>query len=185
MTHRIFTLIYCVEGLMSLKECVRARTRASKLGAASDTKCFVPYRRNKLTLLMKDVFDIGCRRLCSTVVIATVSALALDIPHTANTLSYAAPLRVAVLESEVSSILYYKNEPTVFYTIPPGMSVCVRERERMGGEAMVLATPSSLSRCDSCSTVSIYADVQARIHLMVSCIVLYIEGCRHVGGGRA
>lgn len=110
MTHRIFTLIYCVEGLMSLKECVRARTRASKLGAASDTKCFVPYRRNKLTLLMKDIFDIGCRRLCSTVVIATVSALALDIPHTANTLSYAAPLRVAVLESEVSCILYYKND---------------------------------------------------------------------------
>lgn len=134
MTHRIFTLIYCVEGLMSLKECVRARTRASKLGAASDTKCFVPYRRNKLTLLMKDVFDIGCRRLCSTVVIATVSALALDIPHTANTLSYAAPLRVAVLESEVSSILYlrryYKNDQQ--FSTPPPLEcqyVCARERE--------------------------------------------------------
>ena len=47
--------------LMALKECIRARTRASKFGAASDTSCFVPYRRNKLTLLMKDIFDIGCQ----------------------------------------------------------------------------------------------------------------------------
>ena len=87
---------------MSLKDCIRARTRASKFGASSDASCFVPFRRNKLTLLMKDVFDIGCRRLCSTVVVANVSPLALDIAHSANTLGYAAPLRVAVMESEAS-----------------------------------------------------------------------------------
>ena len=34
--------------------------------------------------------------------IANVSSLAFDIPHTANTLGYAAPLRVAVLESEAA-----------------------------------------------------------------------------------
>ena len=55
---------------------------------------FVPYRRTKLTLLMKDVFDIACSRLCSTVVLACVSALAKDAPHTLNTLGCAPPLRV-------------------------------------------------------------------------------------------
>ena len=53
----------------------------------------MPYRRTKLTLLMKDVFDIACSRLCSTVVLACVSALAKDAPHTLNTLGCAPPLR--------------------------------------------------------------------------------------------
>ena len=52
--------------LSALKECIRARTQASMPGAGG---LHVPYRRSKLTLLMKDVFDIGCTRLCSTVVV--------------------------------------------------------------------------------------------------------------------
>ena len=79
--------------LMSLKECIRARTVASGPGGAS---VHVPYRRSKLTLLMKDVFDIGCARMCSTVVLAHVSPLAGDVKHTGNTVNYSAPLRVAV-----------------------------------------------------------------------------------------
>ena len=80
--------------LMALKECIRARTAASKPGAAHTTH--VPYRRSKLTMLMKDVFDITSPRLCSTVVLAAVSPLARDVSHSANTLGYAAPLRVAI-----------------------------------------------------------------------------------------
>jgi len=82
--------------LMALKECIRARTNAAGAGADG---IHVPYRRNKLTLLMKDVFDIGCSRLCSTVVIANCSPLVSDISHTKNTVKYAAPLRVAVSAS--------------------------------------------------------------------------------------
>ena len=80
--------------LMALKDCIRARTLAST--APAGEKVFVPYRRTKLTLLMKDIFDISCSRLCTTVVLACVSPLAKDAPHTLNTLGYAAPLRVAV-----------------------------------------------------------------------------------------
>lgn len=78
---------------MGLKECIRARTLASAPGAAAT---HVPYRRSKLTLLMKDCFDISCARLCSTVVLAHVSPLARDVSHSLNTLKYAAPLRVAM-----------------------------------------------------------------------------------------
>ena len=45
---------------------------------------------------MKDVFDVASPRLCATVVLACVSPTARDAAHSANTLSYAAPLRVAV-----------------------------------------------------------------------------------------
>ena len=79
--------------LMSLKECIRARTLASGPGGAS---IHVPYRRSKLTLLMKDVFDVGCARMCSTIVLAHVSPLAGDVRHTTNTMNYSTPLRVAV-----------------------------------------------------------------------------------------
>ena len=79
--------------LMALKECIRARTLASAPGAAASVH--VPYRRSKLTLLLKDVFDHACTRLCATVVIAAISPLAKDLAHSANTLGYAAPLRVA------------------------------------------------------------------------------------------
>ena len=51
--------------LMALKECIRARTLASAPGAAASVH--VPYRRSKLTLLLKDVFDHACTRLCATV----------------------------------------------------------------------------------------------------------------------
>jgi len=74
--------------LSTLKDCIRARTIASKPGMGGS---HVPYRRSKLTLLMKDVFDAGCKRLCSTVVLATVSPLASDCSHSANTLKYSSP----------------------------------------------------------------------------------------------
>jgi hypothetical protein len=42
---------------MALKDCIRARTLASAPGAAQGAH--IPYRRSKLTTLLKDVFDPG------------------------------------------------------------------------------------------------------------------------------
>lgn len=102
--------------LMSLKECIRARTMA---GAGDGRmEVHVPYRRSKLTLLMKDVFDISCARLCSTVVLAHVSPLARDVQHSSNTLGYAAPLRVAtrINPHKVGMTAYEKdpNDPVLW-----------------------------------------------------------------------
>jgi kinesin family protein 2/24 len=87
--------------LMTLKQCIRARTNASmsRVDIDNSNDIHVPYRRNKLTLLMKDVFDIGCSRLCSTVIIAHCSPLVSDIKHSKNTVKYAAPLRVVTTAS--------------------------------------------------------------------------------------
>ena len=42
--------------LNALKECIQARTLASAPGSAHNTH--VPYRRSKLTLLLKDIFEV-------------------------------------------------------------------------------------------------------------------------------
>ena len=77
--------------LSTLKDCIRARELASQTGMGGNTH--VPYHRSKLTLLMKNVFEVGCTRLCLTVVLATCSPLASDISHSSNTLKYSSPLR--------------------------------------------------------------------------------------------
>ena len=93
--------------LMSLKECIRARTIAGTNDGRREVH--IPYRRSKLTLLMKDVFDISCRRLCSTVVLAHVSPINRDTKHSVSTLQYAAPLRVAVKDTIVTDRKYEKD----------------------------------------------------------------------------
>jgi len=80
--------------LNALKECIQARTLASIPGNAATTH--VPFRRSMLTLLLKDVFDINCTRLTSTVVLATVNPMAKDVGQSKTTLGYAAPLREAI-----------------------------------------------------------------------------------------
>lgn len=80
--------------LNALKECIQARTLASSPGAAASTH--VPYRRSKLTLLLKDIFDISCPRLTATCVLATVNPMARDAGQSSTTLGYASPLREAV-----------------------------------------------------------------------------------------
>mmetsp|Transcript_28938 Transcript_28938/g.57837 ORF Transcript_28938/g.57837 Transcript_28938/m.57837 type:complete len:600 (-) Transcript_28938:98-1897(-) len=98
--------------LSALKECIRARTMASAPGLGAEIH--VPYRRSKLTLLMKDVFDIGCTRLCSTVVVTACSPLALDVSHTANTLKYSAPLRLATISAPAKSLQVDVNDPALW-----------------------------------------------------------------------
>ena len=74
--------------LLALKDCIRARTIRS---------AHIPYRRSKLTLLLKDAFDPHCARLCSTVILAHVCPLIRDLSHSIDTIKYAAPLRVSML----------------------------------------------------------------------------------------
>jgi hypothetical protein len=71
-------------------------------------------RRSKLTLLMKDVFDISCQRMCSTVVLAHVSPLARDVKHSTSTLQYSAPLRVSVRRQTAKSYQRDERDPALW-----------------------------------------------------------------------
>ncbi|KAJ3047491.1 hypothetical protein HK097_011493 [Rhizophlyctis rosea] len=77
--------------LMTLKDCIRSRALAS---TRSSAHIHIPYRQSKLTLLLKDAFELSAPRHCRTAVIAHVSPNLLDASHSANTLKYVAPLKI-------------------------------------------------------------------------------------------
>ncbi|KAJ3046236.1 hypothetical protein HDV00_000048 [Rhizophlyctis rosea] len=77
--------------LMTLKDCIRSRALAS---TQSQSHIHIPYRQSKLTLLLKDAFELSAPRHCHTAVIAHVSPNLLDASHSANTLKYVAPLKI-------------------------------------------------------------------------------------------
>ncbi|KAJ6594589.1 P-loop containing nucleoside triphosphate hydrolase protein [Mycena capillaripes] len=79
------------KSLMNLKECVRAKAKM----AAEDGFVHIPWRANKLTMLLKPIFDIESRQPSKTMIIAHVSPHIQDTIHSTNTLSYAAPFKTA------------------------------------------------------------------------------------------
>jgi hypothetical protein len=94
--------------LMTLKECIRARGTA----ATSTKHIPIPYRRSKLTLLLRDSFELVVRRPTKTAIIACVSPLLHDSRHTYNTLRYVAMLYLAPCKS--AAIVENSNDPTTW-----------------------------------------------------------------------
>lgn len=78
--------------LLTLKECIRART-LSTMGLRKHIH--IPFRNSKITTLLKETFDIeSCTRPCTTIFIANVSSNCIDYSHTLNTIRYASSLKV-------------------------------------------------------------------------------------------
>ncbi|CAK5265801.1 unnamed protein product [Mycena citricolor] len=101
--------------LMHLKECVRAKARMS----ADEGFVHVPWRTNKLTMLLKPIFDIESRQPSRAIIIAHVSPHIQDSIHSTNTLSYAAPFMTALPKAkgpapyDVSDPRTWDHEQTV------------------------------------------------------------------------
>jgi len=81
------------KSLMCLKECIRNRAKS-----ALDPHSFVhiPFRQAKLSLLLKNAFELESFRLCKTVVFANIAPTLADIAMTLNTLRYVAPIKMGV-----------------------------------------------------------------------------------------
>ncbi|KAJ3196094.1 hypothetical protein HK101_010115 [Irineochytrium annulatum] len=79
------------KSLATLKDCIRNRAMA----ATSGKHVHIPYRNSKVTLLLKDAFELSSARLCKTVVIAALNPSILDATQSLNTLRYIGPLKVA------------------------------------------------------------------------------------------
>ena len=86
------------KSLMALKECVRNRALAA---TNPDTFYHVPYRLSKLTLLLKDAFELESKRLAKTVVIANLSSSCADVAASLNTLKYVAPIKIGQTREKV------------------------------------------------------------------------------------
>lgn len=79
--------------LMTLKSCIRART--SPAPTTAGVAPHIPFRSSKLTLALKEAFDLYSRQPTHTLFIATASPDAVDIAATLNTFRYASALVAA------------------------------------------------------------------------------------------
>ena len=83
------------KSLMNLKECIRNRAlQAMNPGQ----KYHIPYRASKLTLVLKNSFELSSRIHCKTVVFANVSSAVIDHFQTKNTLRYVTPIKIGAKE---------------------------------------------------------------------------------------
>lgn len=83
------------KSLMSLMDCIRNRS----LQAMNPSKCYhIPYRNSKLTLILKDAFELMSNKHCKTLVFANVSPSVADIANTKNTLRYVTPIKIGAKE---------------------------------------------------------------------------------------
>ena len=63
------------------------------------TKTFhVPYRNSKLTMILKDAFELRSSKLSKTTIIANVSPSISDKTQTKNTLAYITPIKIGASE---------------------------------------------------------------------------------------
>ena len=69
----------------------------------------VPYRQSRLTMLMKDAFELESHRHCKTVVFANVAPSVVDLAMTTNTLRYATPLRIG--QNQRQKIVPHPDNP--------------------------------------------------------------------------
>ena len=81
------------KSLMCLKECIRNRAKSA---AEPNTFVHIPFRQSKLSLLLKDAFELESYRLCKTVVFANIAPTLADNAMTLNTLRYVAPIKMGV-----------------------------------------------------------------------------------------
>ena len=100
---------------MALKECIRNRA----LAAMNPNKNYhIPYRNSKLTLLLKESFELMSNKLSKTVVIANVAPGVSDLAMTKNTLRFIAPIKVGAqqkaknehLEEDLDNPATWSNE---------------------------------------------------------------------------
>jgi hypothetical protein len=97
------------ESLRVLKECLRTKVLRAR---EAKKHIHVPYRGSKITLLLKDTFDLSSMRQCKTVVIACVSPNALDAKHTVSRTSSSF---LPFLSSFLSFILVVKRQRLIFH----------------------------------------------------------------------
>ena len=85
--------------LMALKDCVRAKALlssplSSSSPASKQAFVHIPWRANKLTLLLKPLFDPENIQPSRTLIVAHASPHIQDAGHSVSTLGYAEPFRV-------------------------------------------------------------------------------------------
>lgn len=92
---------------MQLKECIRNRSMAAQ---DPKKKFHIPYRSSKLTLMMKNCFEMTSKARCKTVIFANVAPSCADHVMTKNTLRFITPLKIGATTKVKDDFLHKPNE---------------------------------------------------------------------------
>ncbi|PWY99170.1 P-loop containing nucleoside triphosphate hydrolase protein [Testicularia cyperi] len=116
--------------LMTLKECIRSRALAGQ----SDKPPHIPFRSSKLTLALKEAFDLYSRQPSHTLFFATASPCRPDIPATINTFRYASqllagPKRLVIRNPDPRDIFHWSNERVLEWLTKYGGPQLARPRD--------------------------------------------------------
>ncbi|GKT36332.1 Kinesin-like protein like protein [Aduncisulcus paluster] len=101
--------------LMTLKQCIKGRSMFGRVGSDGTIRhVHIPFRDSKLTLILKDCFDVAIRRPSRVGLIACVSPLSIDHSHSINTLRYATALMnslpAVIIEEDPDDITCWNSE---------------------------------------------------------------------------
>jgi kinesin family protein 2/24 len=99
--------------LMALKECIRNRALAA---INPDNIPHIPYRNSKLTLMLKDSFELESTKRSKTLIIANVSSSIADLGMTKNTLRFIVPIKVGSTLKKSQSHLEPNSENPITWT---------------------------------------------------------------------
>jgi kinesin family member 2/24 len=98
--------------LMALKDCIRNRAIATQ---DPNKKTHIPYRNSKLTLLLKDAFELNSKKNCKTTIIACVAPSVADLTMTKNTLRFIVPIKIAAkAKANTDHLEYEANNPATW-----------------------------------------------------------------------
>jgi kinesin family protein 2/24 len=101
------------KSLMALKDCIRNR---ALIALNPSKKLHIPYRGSKLTLLLKDSFELDSTKRCKTVIIANVSPSVTDIGMTKNTLRFIVPIKVGATLKRSNEHLQPNEDSPITWT---------------------------------------------------------------------
>ena len=103
------------KSLMALKDCIRNR---ALIAMSPEKKLHIPYRNSKLTLLLKDSFELESTKQCKTVIIANVSTSVTDVAMTKNTLRFIVPIKVGgALKKNIDHLQPNENSPITWTNV--------------------------------------------------------------------
>ncbi|KAJ3091054.1 hypothetical protein HDU96_003159 [Phlyctochytrium bullatum] len=135
------------KSLATLKECIRNRALAAAGGKH--------VQNSKLTVLLKEAFELSSARLCKTVVIAALSPSVLDAPQSLSTLRYVGPLKVSLPSTgppahDPSNPSTWTNADLRAWVVavaPPNVNVDTLCPTESGKQAIRMGEAEFLRRC--------------------------------------
>ncbi|CAL6031511.1 Kinesin-7 [Hexamita inflata] len=130
--------------LMVLKSCLQARMVASSREGEL-RYVHIPYRNSKLTLLLKECFELSSIKKSHTMIIAHVTPCEKDVKQSVNTLKYVSQMKIAVQNAKILNV--NPENPVVWDPVKVNQFISEASNNRIKPETITGDGMSGLQLC--------------------------------------